>query len=124
MQYAQIANIKGVKHDVSFFCRMVHRYLPAPQCQHIALELGATEQIFTILSIGHIHIGEQIDHITKHTLVKVWTCVILRQNILQSLVLVLDSSHSIINDRANFRRMGGSGHHRAFSGTKKILSIR
>ena len=53
--------------------------------------------------IQHFDIGEQVYHITQATLVQFRTGKVLGQNVLQAPVLFFDSTHGIVNYRANLR---------------------
>ena len=55
--------------------------------------------------LDHLDVGKEIDHITEAAFVQLWPCKVLRQNILESLVLFFNASHGIVNHRADLRRM-------------------
>ena len=61
--------------------------------------------------LDHLDIGEQIDHLTQSALVQLRTGKVLGQNILQPLVLFLNTAHGVVDHGADFRRVGGSGNY-------------
>ena len=68
--------------------------------------IGAAQKIFAFFRVTHVDIVcEDINHITQNSLIKVRTGIILRKDILQSLILGFNSSHSRIDNRSNFRSM-------------------
>ena len=70
-----------------------------------AVFVGATKNILFAAVIQHFDVGEQVYHITQATLVQFRTGEVLGQNVLQALVLFFNSAHSIVNYRANLRRV-------------------
>ena len=75
-----------------------------------AVFVGATEEIFTLCGIVHIYVVcEDVHDITQHSLIEIRAGIVLRKDILKCLVLGFDSPHSIIDNRADLRRMGSGG---------------
>ena len=69
-----------------------------------------TEEIFALFGIAHINVvREDVHDITQHPLIEIGATLVLRKDVLQRLVLSFDSSHGVIDDRANLRRVSGCG---------------
>ena len=58
--------------------------------------------------LNHLNVGEEINHVAKTPLVQLRTGKVLGQNIFETLVLLFNAAHGIINYRAYFRSVGGS----------------
>ena len=65
--------------------------------------ISSAEEIFTVLVIAHIHIGEQVNHIAQNTFVQIWACIVFGQHIFQTFVFCFNSPHCIVDKCANFR---------------------
>ena len=75
-----------------------------------AVFVCTTEEVFTLFGIAHINVvREDVYDIAQNPLVEVGAGVVLRKNIFQRLVLGFDSSHGVINDRADLRRVSSCG---------------
>jgi len=85
--------------DTFFFCKL-----------RDTVFVGATEEVFALCGISHINVVcKDVNDITQHPLIKVGAGVVLRKDVLQRLVLSFDSSHGVIDNRANLRRVSGCG---------------
>ena len=60
----------------------------------------------------HFYIRKQVYNISQTTFIQFWTSEVLRQNILQTGILLLYKFHRCINRLANFRRMRGCRYYR------------
>ena len=76
-----------------------------------AILVGAAQDILALAVLDHLNIGEQIDHFAQPALIQFRPSKVFGQNILEPLVLFLNTVHSIIDHRADFRRMSGGGNH-------------
>ena len=88
-------SIEFASADTFFFCKL---------CD--AVFIGTAKKVFTLRGVAHVDvISKDVNDITQHTLVQIWACIIFRKDILQSLVLSFNGSHSRIDNRSNFRSM-------------------
>ena len=77
-----------------------------------AVLIGAPEKILALGQIlGMDFIGEKVDHVAQLVLIQIRRSIVLRQYAFQLRVLLLDGFHRIVDDFADFLRMGGRGDH-------------
>ena len=67
-----------------------------------AVFIGSPEDVFLRPVIHHVTVGKEIDHIAEPPLVQLGPCEVLRQNILQPAVRLLDGAHGVVDRRADF----------------------
>ena len=59
--------------------------------------------------LDHLDIGEEIYHLSQPPLVQLGPGEIFGQDVLEKLVLLLDTPHGLVDDGADLRRMGRCG---------------
>ena len=67
-----------------------------------AVFVGSAEDITAAACIYHFNIGEQVNYIAQTALIEFGTRKVLGEDVLQSLVFLLDCSHGIVDDSTNF----------------------
>ena len=70
-----------------------------------AVFISSAKDIAVTLGLSHIHIGKKVNDIAKDSLVQIWAGIILWEHVLEFLVVIFDCTHSIINNRSDFRLM-------------------
>ena len=68
--------------------------------------IHTSEHIQFVVVGTHLHVRENLNHVSKPVLIKFTAVIILRQNILQRWVCLLYESHGIINNLTDYRILG------------------
>ena len=62
--------------------------------------------------LDHLDVGEQVHHLAQAALVQLGTGEVFGQDVFEPLVSFFDGTHGIVNDGADFRRVGRGGNGR------------
>lgn len=72
-----------------------------------AIFVGTAKQILACLGVAHVHVTEHIYHVAEHALVEIGGRVVLGKHAFESLVVLLDFDHRLVENLADFGSMGG-----------------
>ena len=76
-----------------------------------AVFVGAAQNVLAVTVLHHLDVGKQVYHIPQAALVQLLAGKVLGQDVLETLVLLLNAAHGVVDDSADLRRVGRCGDH-------------
>ena len=77
-----------------------------------AILIGAPEDILLVAVLNHLNVCEQINNIAEAAFIQLRAGKVLRQDILESLILLFDAAHGVVDDLSDLRFVSVGGDHR------------
>ena len=71
-----------------------------------AVHVGLAQDVDVVLSVGELHVGEEVHDVAEPALVELRPCEVLREDVLEGVVLALDRAHCLVDHDAD---LGGVG---------------